>query len=73
MAADAMKVLVAATLRSRPAHLACALGEAAGDDFLVPSRQILALGRRPPTLVGPLLEEEGRARHLAYWQRPASP
>ena len=50
-----------------------ALGEAAGDDFLVPSRQILALGRRPPTLVGPLLEEEGRARHLAYWQRPASP
>lgn len=50
-----------------------ALGAAAGEDFLVPAAQILALGRRPPTLVGPLLEEEGRARHHAYWQQRAGP
>lgn len=45
------------------------LGEAAGADFLVPSQQVLELGARPPALVGPVLEEEGRARHLAYWKR----
>jgi hypothetical protein len=45
-----------------------ALGAAAGADFLVPSRQILAFGARTVTLIGPLLEEEGRTRHLAYWR-----
>lgn len=45
-----------------------ALAEAAGADFLVPSRQILAQGQRPTRVIGPLLEEEGRARHLRFWR-----
>jgi tRNA(Arg) A34 adenosine deaminase TadA len=44
-----------------------ALGRVAGDDFLIPSRELLARGQRPVRVVGPVLEEEGLAIHAAYW------
>jgi len=46
---------------------ATALGDAAGADFLIPSRELLVHGEAPPRVTGPLLEERGRAQHLAYW------
>lgn len=57
---------------SRVGHIvfgcsARALAEAAGADFLIPSRELLAHGEVPPQVTGPLLEERGRAQHLAYW------
>lgn len=50
-----------------------ALADVAGDDFLVPCAAIFALGARPVTVVGPVLEPEGRAQHQAYWPRPTPP
>jgi tRNA(Arg) A34 adenosine deaminase TadA len=44
-----------------------ALADAAGADFLIPSRELLARGEAPPHVTGPLLEERGRSQHLAYW------
>ena len=57
---------------SRVGHIvfgcsARALADAAGADFLIPSRELLAHGNAPPRVTGPLLEERGRAQHLAYW------
>jgi tRNA(Arg) A34 adenosine deaminase TadA len=44
-----------------------ALAAAAGGEFVVPCRELLARGRRAVTVVGPVLEDEGRAKHQAYW------
>lgn len=44
-----------------------ALADAAGADFLIPSRELVARGEAPPRVTGPLAEERGRAQHLAYW------
>lgn len=44
-----------------------ALAAAAGGEFLVPCRAVFAFGRRPVTVVGPILEEEGASRHWSYW------
>lgn len=44
-----------------------ALADAAGADFLIPSRELLAHGATPPRVTGPLLEERGRAQHMSYW------
>jgi tRNA(Arg) A34 adenosine deaminase TadA len=49
---------------------AAGLRGADGDTFLVSSRTILSLGRRPTRVVGPVLEDEGVAIHRAYWPRP---
>jgi len=46
---------------------AAALADAAGADFLMPARALLSHGNAPPQVTGPLLEERGRAQHLAYW------
>jgi tRNA(Arg) A34 adenosine deaminase TadA len=46
---------------------ATALGQIAGDDFLIPCAEIFARGTRPITVVGPVLEEEGTAVHQQYW------
>jgi tRNA(Arg) A34 adenosine deaminase TadA len=46
---------------------AAALAEEAGADFLVPCREVLARGARAVTVIGPVLEAEGRAQHQAYW------
>lgn len=40
----------------------------AGSDFLVPAREVFARGTRPVTVVGPVLDGEGRAQHHAYWR-----
>lgn len=46
------------------------LGAEAGRDFLIPCREVLARGSRAVSVVGPVLEEEGRALHRAFWHRP---
>jgi tRNA(Arg) A34 adenosine deaminase TadA len=46
-----------------------ALASAAGGEFTVPCRDVFARGRRTLAVAGPVLEDAGRARHLAYWQR----
>ena len=46
---------------------AAGLREKSAETFLVPCRDILSLGRRPTRVIGPLLEEEGRAIHRAFW------
>ena len=45
-----------------------ALAAEAGDDFLVPCRDVFARGARGVTVVGPVLEAEGRAQHRSYWR-----
>lgn len=62
----------AAAYWSRIGHIvfgcsAQALANAVGADFLIPTRELLAHGAAPPRVTGPLLEERGRAQHLAYW------
>lgn len=47
-----------------------ALGAEAGRDFLVPCREVFDRGSRSVTVIGPVLEDEGRAQHRAYWPRP---
>lgn len=47
---------------------AAALGQVAGDDFLIPCEEIFARGARPVEIIGPVLEEEGTAVHQQYWQ-----
>jgi len=44
-----------------------ALAQAAGSDFLVPSRELLARGSAAPQVIGPLREERGRAQHESFW------
>ena len=44
-----------------------ALADAAGADFLIPSRELLSRGSTPPEVIGPVGEERGRAQHHAYW------
>jgi tRNA(Arg) A34 adenosine deaminase TadA len=48
---------------------AAALASAAGSDFLVPCPEIFARGQRRVDVIGPVLEAEGRAKHLSYWKR----
>ncbi len=49
------------------------LGQIAGGDFVVPSRQLLAKATRPTHIIGPVLEAEGIAIHQAYWSTRANP
>ena len=46
---------------------AAALYDLVGSDLAIPSRDILALGRRHTAVLGPFLEEEGLGIHRAYW------
>jgi tRNA(Arg) A34 adenosine deaminase TadA len=46
-----------------------ALASVAGGELVVPSRELLARGRRPISITGPVLEAEGLAKHRAYWVR----
>ena len=48
---------------------AAALARAAGDDFLASCHEVFARGQRNIAVVGPVLEEEGLAKHLVYWRR----
>jgi len=43
------------------------LAEFAGDDFLAPCRVTFAKGKRPITVEGPILEEEGAPLHANFW------
>ncbi len=43
------------------------LGEIAGGAFVVPSRVLLAYGQWQTAVTGPILPDEGRAIHQAYW------
>lgn len=53
---------------------AVSLGEIASGRFVVPSRELLGRATRPTTIIGPILLDEGRAIHQAYWpQRYAQP
>jgi tRNA(Arg) A34 adenosine deaminase TadA len=44
-----------------------ALYDLVGSDSSIPSRDILALGQRKTTVIGPILEEEGLQIHRSYW------
>ena len=44
-----------------------ALAQYAGDDFLVPSRELFAHGIRPMRIEGPILEDEAALLHANYW------
>lgn len=44
-----------------------ALGAIAGDDFLIPSREIFRHGKREIEVCGPYLEEDAVALHQQYW------
>lgn len=35
--------------------------------FLLPCRHVFSHGQRPVSVVGPLLEEEGRKVHVGFW------
>jgi tRNA(Arg) A34 adenosine deaminase TadA len=53
-------------------HLVYACGENTlakygGEDFLVPSRELFAHGKRPVLIEGPILEEEAMILHKNYW------
>jgi tRNA(Arg) A34 adenosine deaminase TadA len=43
------------------------LAEAAGADFLVPCREVLAKGSRKVEVEGPVLADEGFRLHADYW------
>jgi tRNA(Arg) A34 adenosine deaminase TadA len=47
---------------------AASLASAAGQDFLVPCSEIFGRGERAVTVIGPVLDAEGRLKHLAYWK-----
>ncbi|MGB0389737.1 MAG: nucleoside deaminase [Ardenticatenaceae bacterium] len=44
-----------------------ALGKIAGDDFLIPCREILGKGAREIEVIGPVLEQEGLNIHQSFW------
>ena len=44
------------------------LGEMAGGGFVVPCRQLLALGGVNTAVIGPLLEDEAARVHSGFWQ-----
>ncbi len=45
-----------------------ALGEMAGDDFLMPCRTLFGISKESPVAVeGPVLEEEARQVHVGFW------
>lgn len=44
-----------------------ALGEMAGTDFLIPSREIFAASQQGVEVTGPVLEPEARAVHEGFW------
>lgn len=45
-----------------------ALGEIAGDDFLLPCRNVLSLSKTAPVQVeGPVLQKEATAVHVGFW------
>ena len=46
---------------------AASLQAVTGEPFLIPCREILARGRRPIQVVGPILEEEGLRIHRRFW------
>jgi tRNA(Arg) A34 adenosine deaminase TadA len=43
------------------------LGRIAGGDFVIPCREIFARGKRPLTVIGPVLEDESTAVHEQFW------
>jgi tRNA(Arg) A34 adenosine deaminase TadA len=43
------------------------LAKYGGDDFLVPSREIFAHGKRPVIVEGPILEDEALILHKKFW------
>ena len=43
------------------------LGNIAGGDFVIPCQDIFARGKRPITVIGPVLVEESTAVHQQYW------
>jgi tRNA(Arg) A34 adenosine deaminase TadA len=44
------------------------LGEIAGDDFLMPCRNLFSLSKQHPVQVeGPVLEEEAKNVHVGFW------
>jgi len=46
---------------------AATLGEIASGRFVVPCRELFDRASRPTAVIGPILPDEGRAIHLAYW------
>jgi len=46
-----------------------AMGALAGGSLATSSRQLFSHGRRPVSVIGPILEEEALAVHRAYWSR----
>ncbi|MCB8942607.1 MAG: nucleoside deaminase [Ardenticatenaceae bacterium] len=46
---------------------AAALGEIAGGSLAMPCAEILARGKRPTAVIGPILEAEGVQIHQQYW------
>ncbi len=48
------------------------LGEVAGDDFLMPCRNLFSISKEHPVSVeGPVLEEEAKAVHVGFWNSHA--
>jgi|EP01033_Poteriospumella_lacustris_P000640 tRNA(Arg) A34 adenosine deaminase TadA len=48
------------------------LGEIAGDDFLMPCRNLFSLSKNHPVQVeGPVLEEEAKSVHIGFWDHLA--
>lgn len=47
---------------------AAKLGEIAGGSFIVPCRDLLAYGKPPVTVIGPILEEDGIVVHQGFWE-----
>jgi len=43
------------------------LGRLAGDDFLIPCRELLSRTRNTVEIIGPLLVDEARKIHEGYW------
>lgn len=47
---------------------AVTLGEIAGGDFVVPSRELFAYGKTPIDVVGPVLEAQATLVHQGFWK-----
>ena len=46
---------------------AIVLGDITGGSFVVPCREILKYGKRPVSVVGPVLEDQGADIHRNFW------
>ncbi len=44
------------------------LGEIAGGEFVVPSRDLFAYGKTPIAVVGPVLAEQAADVHMGFWK-----